>query len=64
MQRNPPIPNRMQYDKVREFIDDTKKAGGKFLAGAEQPAGPGYLVNPAIVTGGGGAEGRRSAGAR
>jgi acyl-CoA reductase-like NAD-dependent aldehyde dehydrogenase len=46
-----PIQNRMQYDKVRDVIEDTKKVGGKFLAGAEQPTGAGYFVNPAIVTG-------------
>jgi acyl-CoA reductase-like NAD-dependent aldehyde dehydrogenase len=47
----------MQYEKVVGFIEDTKKAGGTFIAGAEQPApatpgtGRGYFVNPAIVTG-------------
>jgi acyl-CoA reductase-like NAD-dependent aldehyde dehydrogenase len=46
-----PIQNRMQYDKVRDVIEDTKKAGGTFLSGAEQPKGAGYFVNPAIVTG-------------
>jgi acyl-CoA reductase-like NAD-dependent aldehyde dehydrogenase len=52
-----PIQNRMQYEKVVGFIEDTKKAGGKFIAGAEQPASAasgqkqGYFVNPAIVTG-------------
>ena len=46
-----PIQNRMQYDKVRDVIEDTKKAGGKFLPGAEQPKSAGYFVNPAIVTG-------------
>lgn len=51
-----PIQNRMQYEKVVGFIEDTKKAGGKFIAGADQPAATpgqthGYFVNPAIVTG-------------
>ena len=50
-----PIQNRMQYDKVVDVIADTKKAGGKFLAGAEQPPVSdkvvGYFVNPSIVTG-------------
>jgi acyl-CoA reductase-like NAD-dependent aldehyde dehydrogenase len=52
-----PIQNRMQYDKVVGFIEDTKKAGGKFIAGADQPATAapgqkqGYFVNPALVTG-------------
>jgi acyl-CoA reductase-like NAD-dependent aldehyde dehydrogenase len=51
-----PIQNRMQYEKVVSFIEDTRKAGGRFLAGAEQPnvssgQSHGYFVNPAIVTG-------------
>jgi acyl-CoA reductase-like NAD-dependent aldehyde dehydrogenase len=46
-----PIQNRMQYDKVLGVIEDTKNAGGRFIAGAEQPKSPGYFVNPAIVTG-------------
>src|SRR5262249_19815309 len=47
-----PIQNQMQYDKVRDVIEDTKKAGGQFLAGAEQPKGAGgYFLNPSIVTG-------------
>jgi acyl-CoA reductase-like NAD-dependent aldehyde dehydrogenase len=46
-----PIQNRMQYDKVRSFIEDTRKAGAKFLAGDDQPKTSGYFVNPAIVTG-------------
>jgi acyl-CoA reductase-like NAD-dependent aldehyde dehydrogenase len=46
-----PIQNRMQYDKVIGVIEDTKKAGGQFIAGGEQPRSSGYFVNPAIVTG-------------
>jgi acyl-CoA reductase-like NAD-dependent aldehyde dehydrogenase len=46
-----PIQNRMQYDKVVDVIAETKKAGGVFLAGAEQPQTAGYFVNPALVTG-------------
>jgi acyl-CoA reductase-like NAD-dependent aldehyde dehydrogenase len=46
-----PIQNRMQYDKVVGVIEDTKKAGGTFIAGGEQPKSSGYFVNPAIVTG-------------
>ncbi len=33
------------------LIEDTKKAGGKFLAGEQQPKSAGYFVNPAIVAG-------------
>ena len=32
-----PVQNKMQYDKVVGLIEDTKKAGAKFLAGGEIP---------------------------
>jgi acyl-CoA reductase-like NAD-dependent aldehyde dehydrogenase len=45
-----PVQNKMQYDKVVDLIEDTKKAGAKFLAGGEIPAGPGYFLPPTLVT--------------
>jgi acyl-CoA reductase-like NAD-dependent aldehyde dehydrogenase len=45
-----PVQNKMQYDKVVGIINDTKKAGAKFLAGGEIPAGPGYFLPPTLVT--------------
>jgi len=45
-----PLQNRMQYDKVRDFLEDTKKTGARFLAGGDIPEGAGYFVPPAIVT--------------
>jgi acyl-CoA reductase-like NAD-dependent aldehyde dehydrogenase len=45
-----PVQNKMQYDKVVGLIEDTKKAGAKFLAGGEIPAGPGYFLPPTLVT--------------
>jgi acyl-CoA reductase-like NAD-dependent aldehyde dehydrogenase len=45
-----PVQNKMQYDKVVGLIEDTKKAGGKFLAGGEIPGGPGYFLPPTLVT--------------
>jgi acyl-CoA reductase-like NAD-dependent aldehyde dehydrogenase len=45
-----PVQNKMQYDKVVGIIKDTKKAGAKFLAGGEIPAGPGYFLPPTLVT--------------
>jgi acyl-CoA reductase-like NAD-dependent aldehyde dehydrogenase len=45
-----PVQNKMQYDKVVGLIKDTKKAGAKFLAGGEIPAGPGYFLPPTLVT--------------
>jgi acyl-CoA reductase-like NAD-dependent aldehyde dehydrogenase len=45
-----PLQNKMQYDKVVGLIRDTKKAGAKFIAGGEVPAGPGYFIPPTLVT--------------
>ncbi len=45
-----PLQNKMQYDKVVGLIEDTQKAGAKFLAGGEIPQGPGYFLPPTIVT--------------
>ena len=46
-----PIQNRMQYDKLVNILDDTKKSGANFLAGGELPRGKGYFFPPAVVTG-------------
>lgn len=45
-----PLQNRMQYEKVLEFIESARAEGGTFLAGG-QPTGQGYFIRPAIVTG-------------
>ncbi len=45
-----PIQNKMQYDKVVDIIEDTRKAGAKFLTGGEIPSGPGYFLPPTLVT--------------
>ena len=45
-----PLQNKMQYDKVVDLINDTKKAGAKFLTGGEIPPGPGYFLPPTLVT--------------
>jgi acyl-CoA reductase-like NAD-dependent aldehyde dehydrogenase len=45
-----PIQNKMQYDKVVDIIEDTKKRGATFLAGGEIPKGPGYFLPPTLVT--------------
>ena len=45
-----PMQNKMQYDKVIDIINDTKKSGGTFLAGGDVPAGPGYFLRPTLVT--------------
>jgi acyl-CoA reductase-like NAD-dependent aldehyde dehydrogenase len=45
-----PLQNKMQYDKVVDLIQDTKRIGGTFLAGGEVPQGPGYFLPPTLVT--------------
>jgi acyl-CoA reductase-like NAD-dependent aldehyde dehydrogenase len=44
-----PIQNKMQYDKVRAIIEDTKRRGARILAGGDVPDRPGYFVTPTIV---------------
>ncbi len=43
-----PLQNKMQYDKVRALIEETRK-DGKIIAGGTFPEGPGYFIRPTIV---------------
>ncbi len=43
-----PVQNRMQYDKVRALIDESRDEG-LIIAGGDCPAGPGFFINPTIV---------------
>lgn len=43
-----PVQNRMQYEKVCDYIADAK-ANGNIIAGGEIPAGPGYIVPLTVV---------------
>ncbi|GHF10943.1 aldehyde dehydrogenase [Kordiimonas sediminis] len=43
-----PLNNKMQYEKVKGFLENAKKAG-KVIAGGELPDGPGYFIPPTIV---------------
>jgi acyl-CoA reductase-like NAD-dependent aldehyde dehydrogenase len=45
-----PLQNKMQYDKVIDIINDTRKSGATFLTGGEIPEGPGYFLPPTLVT--------------
>lgn len=45
-----PLQNRMQYDRVRELIDDARKSG-TIVAGGDAVEGGGYFIPPTIVTG-------------
>lgn len=42
-----PIQNKMQYDRVRDLIEDAR-AQGSIIAGSV-PEGPGYFIRPTIV---------------
>ncbi|HEX2593285.1 MAG TPA: aldehyde dehydrogenase family protein [Rhizomicrobium sp.] len=43
-----PLQNKMQYEKVKEVLEDTKKHG-KIIAGGVVPDQPGYFIRPTIV---------------
>jgi len=43
-----PIQNKMQYEKVKEYLEDARK-NGKIIAGGELPDRPGYFIPPTIV---------------
>ena len=43
-----PLQNRMQYDKVRDLIEHTKRTGGRLLCGGTIPEGPGYFIPPTL----------------
>ncbi|WP_395710172.1 aldehyde dehydrogenase family protein [Reyranella sp.] len=43
-----PLQNKMQYEKVKAFLDDAR-AHGKIVAGGEVIDRPGYFIRPTIV---------------
>lgn len=45
-----PLQNRMQFEKVLDFIESARADGGTFLTGGDA-TGDGYFIRPAIVTG-------------
>lgn len=44
-----PLQNRMQYDKVRELLDDSRVQGHKFLLGGDVPHRPGYFIPVTLI---------------
>ncbi len=44
-----PIQNRMQYDKVRNLLDDCRATGQTFLLGGEVSDAPGYFVPITLI---------------
>ncbi len=45
-----PLQNRMQFEKVSEILQDTRRRGARFLTGGEIPDTPGYFIPPTLVT--------------
>ncbi|MDB2584989.1 aldehyde dehydrogenase family protein, partial [Alphaproteobacteria bacterium] len=43
-----PLQNKMQFDKVKDYIEDGR-ANGTIVAGGTVPDGKGYFVRPTIV---------------
>ena len=43
-----PLQNKMQYEKVKAFLEDAR-ASGKIVAGGEVPDRAGYFIRPTIV---------------
>ncbi|KEQ52642.1 aldehyde dehydrogenase family protein [Sphingobium chlorophenolicum] len=44
-----PVQNRVQYERVKDLIEDAKSSGLKFLVGGEVPEGKGYFLPVTIV---------------
>ncbi len=45
-----PLQNKMQFDKVVEIFEETKRGGARILAGGDVPDRPGYFLPPTYVT--------------
>jgi acyl-CoA reductase-like NAD-dependent aldehyde dehydrogenase len=44
-----PLQNKMQFDKVNDLMEHTRR-DGKYIAGGEAVGGKGYFIRPSIVT--------------
>lgn len=44
-----PVQNEMQFNKVRELVEDAKAKGGRILVGGEPAGGPGYFYPVTVV---------------
>lgn len=44
-----PLQNRMQYEKVKGILEETRRIGARIVAGGEVPDGDGYFMTPTIV---------------
>jgi len=46
-----PLNNKMQYERVKELVEDAKKSGATIKAGGAPLAGKGFFYPPTIITG-------------
>ena len=44
-----PVQNAMQFNKVRELVEDARAKGGRVLIGGKPPEGPGYFYPITLV---------------
>jgi acyl-CoA reductase-like NAD-dependent aldehyde dehydrogenase len=44
-----PIQNAMQYERVKELVEDARRHGGRVLCGGDPPGGPGYFYPLTLV---------------
>ncbi len=44
-----PIQNRLQFDRVRDLIEDARRTGVRFLLGGDIPEGQGYFIPVTIL---------------
>jgi len=44
-----PLQNKMQYDKVCNLLEDTRRAGLRVLCGGEPTPGPGYFIPITLI---------------
>ncbi len=44
-----PLQNRMQYEKVCDLLEDSRRAGHRFLIGGEVASGPGFFIPVTLI---------------
>lgn len=44
-----PLQNKMQFEKVKELVEDAKRNGAIVLAGGKAIPGPGYFYQPTVI---------------
>ena len=44
-----PVSNKMQYDKIKDLLDDIDREHLQVIAGDRRADGAGYFINPTII---------------